>query len=66
MFNKLYFKRVCRRLTQQELALMAGISRRTVVRLENGDSMPTLRVAVKLCRALECPLEEVFPSHVYL
>ena len=66
MFNKLYFKRVCRRLTQQELAQRAGVSRRTVVRLENGGNMPTLRVAVKLCRALECSLEEVFPSHVYL
>lgn len=66
MFNKLYFKRVCRRLTQRELALMAGVSRRTVVRLESGNSTPTLRVAVKLCRALECPLEEVFPSDVLL
>ncbi len=66
MFNNLYFKRLCRRLTQQELAQRSGVSRRTICRLEAGGGFPTISVAVKLCHALECSLEEVFPTDVLL
>ena len=65
MLNQLYLKRVCCRLTQQQLADLSGVSRRTICRLEAG-SLPTFGVAVRLCRALCCSLEEVFPSDVLL
>ncbi len=66
MYNYLYMRRVYKGLTQQALAERAGISRRTVCSLENGASYPSMRVAVQLCRALECEFEEVFPLELSL
>lgn len=66
MNNLLYIKRIRRGLTQQALAERAGISRRTVCYLESSGRVPTFQVGVKLCRALECGLEEVFPLYVLL
>ena len=58
--SMLFFARVRSGLTQQQLAVKAGVSRRTVCALEQGEHLPTLRVGLKLCRALGCALEEVF------
>lgn len=60
MMNKLLFCRRLRRMTQQELAEAAGVSRRTICYLEQGEHLPTLRVGMKLCRALGRSFEEVF------
>ncbi len=61
MFNYLYMNRVRNGLTQQELAARAGISRRTVCRLEQSGAYPSLRVGLQISRALQCSFEEVFP-----
>ncbi len=61
MNNNLYMMRVRRRLSQSELARRAGVSRTTVCLLERRGGFPSLRVAVALCRQLECDLGEVFP-----
>lgn len=58
--NDLYFYRLRRGWTQQELAEEAGISRRTVCYLERGERLPTMRVCIKICCALGCRIEEVF------
>ena len=65
MYNYLYMRRGYKGLTQQALAERAGISRRTVCSLENG-GYPSMRVAARLCRALECEFEEVFPLELSL
>ena len=64
MFNYLYLNRVRNGLTQQELAARAGISRRTICRLEQSGGYPSLRVGMQISRALQCRFEEVFPLGV--
>jgi DNA-binding XRE family transcriptional regulator len=61
MIHYLYFYRIRNGLTQQALADRAGVSRRTVCRLEQSDSYPSLRVGIQISNALNCSLEEVFP-----
>ena len=45
--------------TQEALAAAAGISRVTLVRIENGEQSPKLATLVSLARALGCPLPEL-------
>ena len=47
-----------RNLSQQELADLADLARKTIVRIENGDST-TFDVMVSLARGLEISLEEL-------
>jgi DNA-binding XRE family transcriptional regulator len=47
-------------LTQAELATSAGVSRQLVVALEAGVNTPAVDAAMRLARALECPVEELF------
>jgi len=44
-------------LTQKELAEKAGVSRYTVIRIENGDK-PTPLITSKLAKAFDMPVEE--------
>ena len=54
--------RVRKEWTQDELAKKAGISRRTLRLIENGESSPTLRVAWQICKALGVrDINEIFP-----
>ena len=66
MSNRLYMVRRSRRMTQGELAVMAGISRTTICMLERHGGYPSMRVAIALCNALGCSFEEVFPIDVSL
>ncbi len=66
MYNLLYFNRVRSGLTQQALADRAGVSRRTVCRLENTGCYPTFRVGLRLSLALNRRIEEVFPLDLSL
>ena len=61
MYHYLYMQRIRNGLTQQALAERAGISRRTVCRLEQSGKYPSLRVGLQISNALHCSLEEVFP-----
>jgi transcriptional regulator with XRE-family HTH domain len=47
-----------RNLTQQELADLSDLARKTIVRIENGDST-TFDAMVSLARGLEISLEEL-------
>lgn len=47
-------------LTQAQLADRIGVSRKTVNTVENGVFVPSTVVALKLARALGCPVEELF------
>jgi putative molybdopterin biosynthesis protein len=52
--------REARGMTQAALAEAAGISRQSLGAIEAGRSEPSVTVAMRLGRALECPVEEVF------
>ncbi|MGD7009302.1 helix-turn-helix transcriptional regulator [Metabacillus sp. 84] len=48
------------RLTQQELADNAGISRQTVGLIEKGDYAPSITLALKIAQTFGVSVEEVF------
>jgi transcriptional regulator with XRE-family HTH domain len=52
--------RVARKLSQEMLAVDAGIDRTYVSRLERGLENPTVAVLEKLARALSSTIEELF------
>ncbi len=47
-------------LTQQELADAAGVSRQTIVAIENEKYSPSLELAFRIAHYFNKPLEEVF------
>jgi putative transcriptional regulator len=47
-------------MTQQELADRVGVTRQTVIAIEQGRYSPSLEAAFKIARAFGVPLEEVF------
>lgn len=58
--NRLRDLRAERELTQAVLAELVGVSRKTINTVENGVFVPSTLLALKLARALGCPVEEVF------
>jgi len=47
-------------MTQQELANRVGLTRQTIIAIEQGRYSPSLEAAFKIARAFRAPLEEVF------
>lgn len=47
-------------MTQKDLAEAVGVTRQTIVAIENAKYSPTLELAFKIARAFDKPLEEVF------
>jgi putative transcriptional regulator len=47
-------------MTQQELADRVGLSRQSVIAIEQGRYAPSLEAAFRIAEALGAPLEEVF------
>lgn len=47
-------------MTQADLAERVGVSRQTVIAIEQGRYSPTLETAFLIARALGAPLDEVF------
>lgn len=47
-------------MTQQELADRTGVTRQTIVAIENGKYSPTLELAFRIARVFNTPLQEVF------
>jgi len=58
--NKLKLSRAVRDLTQEELANRVKCSRQTIHSIETGKFVPSVELALKLSRALELPLEDIF------
>lgn len=52
--------RRARGLRQEDLAQLLGVSRQTVVAMENNKYDPTLSLAMKVARLLGQPVESVF------
>jgi putative transcriptional regulator len=47
-------------MTQAELADRIGMTRQTVIAIEQGRYAPSLEVAFKIARVFDVPLEQVF------
>lgn len=52
-------------MTQAELADRIGVTRQTVIAIEQGRYSPSLEVAFQIARAFRVPLDDVFsyPDH---
>ncbi|MBE5806483.1 MAG: helix-turn-helix transcriptional regulator [Clostridiales bacterium] len=49
-----------KKLSQQQLADLVGVSRNTISSIETGQFNPTAKLALILCVALETKFEEMF------
>jgi putative transcriptional regulator len=52
--------RVGKALTQQQLADLVGVRRETIVFMERGRYVPSLKLAHDVARVFELPIEDVF------
>lgn len=50
-------------LTQQQLAELVDVSRRTIISLEKGNYTPSLLLALQLAEVLEITVHELFFIH---
>ena len=58
--NRLKEVRSEKKISQQELADMVGVSRNTISSLETGQYEPTAKLAYILCIALDMKFEDLF------
>lgn len=58
--NNLKKIRAEKKLTQQKLADLVGVSRNTISSIETGEFCPTSKLALILCIALDKKFEEIF------
>ena len=47
-------------MTQAELAQQVGVTRQTIIAIEQGKYSPSLEIAFRIARVFGVPLEEVF------
>jgi putative transcriptional regulator len=47
-------------MTQAQLAEQVGVTRQTIIAIEQGRYSPSLEMAFQIARALRVPLDEVF------
>lgn len=60
LMNRLKELRARHDLTQEQLAVRVGVTRKTINTVENGVFIPSTVLALKLARALESRVEDVF------
>lgn len=46
--------------TQRDLADMVGVTRQTIIAMEKGQYNPSVALALKIAKAFQVPLEDVF------
>ena len=47
-------------MTQASLAQAVGVTRQTIVAMETGRYTPSLALAIRIARAFECCVEDIF------
>jgi putative transcriptional regulator len=57
---KLRLARIEKNLSQQELADLVNVTRQTIGLIEKGDYNPTLNLCIKIARALNKTLDQLF------
>jgi len=60
MRNRIREQRTQRGLSQAELGSALGVSRQTVISLENGRYLPSLPLAFRIARFFDMPVDKVF------
>ena len=58
--NRLKVARAEKKLSQDQLAELVGVSRNTISSIETGQFNPTAKLALVLCIALDKKFEELF------
>lgn len=61
--NKLKIFRTIKDLTQEELADKVGVTRQTIIAIENNKYLPSLELAFKLVDFFDVKFEEIFIYH---
>jgi transcriptional regulator with XRE-family HTH domain len=56
--------RIEKKMTQMDLAVAAGIDRRTIQRIENGDVSPSFEILIGLALGFELPLRELMDIEI--
>lgn len=60
MKNNLKALRKKQKLTQKKLAQKSGISHQTIWKVEKGLTIPNLKIAFKLSKFFNLPIEQIF------
>ncbi len=60
MDNIVYRLRKNRKLTQEELARMVGVTRQTIISIESGKYTASLTLALKIAKVFGRPVEQIF------
>jgi len=60
MRNRVRDQRALRGLSQADVAAALGVSRQTVISIENGRYLPSLPLAFKIARFFDLPVEKMF------
>ena len=60
MKNNIRMLRASRRMTQQELAVLAGVSRQTLNAMESCKYVPSTVLALKIARIFSVKVDDVF------
>jgi len=58
--NKIKEFRKLHKLTQDDLAVMLGVSRQTIISLEKGKYNPSINLAFKISKVFEMIIEDIF------
>lgn len=58
--NNIKVYRAIHNLSQEKLSEMAGISRQTVGLIENERLVPSVLIALKIAKALDCKVNDIF------
>jgi putative transcriptional regulator len=60
LLNRLEERRRAAGLTQQELSVVAEVSRKSINAIENGIYVPSTVLALKIAATLKCKVEDLF------
>jgi putative transcriptional regulator len=60
MRNRVREQRTSRGLSQADIAAALGVSRQTVISIENGRYLPSLPLAFRIARFFDVPVEKMF------
>ena len=60
MENNLRVLRAVKNITQEDLASSLGVTRQTILAIENGKYNPSLELAFKMAKYFETTIEKIF------
>ena len=60
MENRVIKHRKALKMTQEELAKQVGVTRQTIISIEQGKYVASLPLALKIARVFNEPVEEIF------